>query len=293
MKCFPLKNKTQLQNMFLLNSNLIKKLTLLIVGIASIGISATVITQNVQNEMFQNEMFLNEIMALDGIPKAVIIDQIYKDYPNEEFLKKATEFLRKGGYKVDIITTDDVTVDFFKKLPSMNYEYVIFRGHSLADGNVNNINSATLFTGEKHDYHKYIKEQFQGHVSMGVPYLFSEIEQMGGFSNLQNETYFVIGSELIDELSIGTFPNSTIILAGCETTKKETLANSFLNKGASEVIGWSGLIDIKDNDMIVLQLLNETLVNDLEINEVVIAINEEFRGRLVYKTDLVYISADA
>ena len=286
MKCFPINEKTKILSMSLKNSNLIKKLSLLIFGIASIGIGVTFITLNIQNEISQNE-----IMTYDGNQRAVIIDQLYGEYPNEVFHKLATEYLEKGGYKVDIITTDDVTVDFFKKLPSMNYEYIIYRGHSLADGNVKKISSATLFTGEKHDYHKYIKEQFQGFVSTGVPYLFSDIKEMGGFENLQNQTYFVIGSELINELTIGTFPDSTIILAGCQTAEEEDLANAFLNKGASEVIGWSGLIELKDNDMIVLQLLNETLVNDVEMKDVVKAVNEEFYGRFVYKTDLVYISS--
>jgi len=43
----------------------------------------------------------------------------------------------------------------------MNYEYIVIRGHSLGDGTIKKITSATLFTGEKHDYHKYIKEQYE------------------------------------------------------------------------------------------------------------------------------------
>jgi len=279
--------------MSLKKSNSIKKLTLLIVGIASIGVSVIFFTQNVQSELFQYEMFQNEIRANEGIKKAVIIDQLYDAHPNDIFHKRVTGYFEKAGYEVDIITTEDVTVDFFKKLPSLNYEYVIYRGHSLADGNVKKLSSATLFTGEKHDYHKYIKEQFEGHVGKGVPYLWAEVKALGGFENLQDETYFVIGADLIEEVSIGTFPDSKIILGGCETAEKEALANAFLNRGASEVVGWSGLIGLKDNDLLIGLLLNQTLVNDVELEEAVKLVNEEFTGRLVYKTDLVYRSADA
>ncbi len=268
--------------------NLLKKRTLLIAGISVIGISIAFVTINIQKEMFQFE-----IMGYEGPPKAVIIDQLDNDYPNEEFQNKVTEYLRSDGYKVDLVTTDEITVDFYKKLPSMNYKYIVIRGHSLGDGAIKEIDSATLFTGEKHDYHKYIKEQFQGHVGMGVPYLYSDVERMGGFQSLLNQTYFVFGSELIDELMIGTFPNSTIILAGCETTKRKALADSFLNRGASEVIGWNGLIGFRNNDWITMRLLNETLVNDVEIKEAINEINESYDGKLVYKTALVYRSASS
>lgn len=269
--------------MSLKNSNLIKKLSLLIFGIASIGIGVTFITLNIQNEISQNE-----IMTYDGNQRAVIIDQLYGEYPNEVFHKLATEYLEKGGYKVDIITTDDVTVDFFKKLPSMNYEYIIYRGHSLADGNVKKISSATLFTGEKHDYHKYIKEQFQGFVSTGVPYLFSDIEEMGGFENLQNQTYFVIGSKFVNEAMVGKFQDSTIILGGCNTVEKSHLAKSFLKRGASVVIGWDDLVDAGENDMVILQILNESLENDFQILQAVQSVKKQIEGKLMSPSTLVY-----
>jgi len=265
-------------------SNLIKKLTLLIVGIAAIGISVTIFTPNIQNENLQYE-----ILDYDGIKKAVIIDQLYRDHPNEEFHTKITEILKKTGYKVDIFTTEDITLDFYKKLPSMNYEYIVIRGHSLGDGNIKKIKSATLFTGETHDYHKYIREQYEGHVGMGVPYIYSEISLRGGFEGLKEETYFVFGSEFIEELMVGKFPDSTIILAGCETTKKPDLANSFLKQGASEVIGWTGLVDFKYNDNYTIQLLNQTLVNNVEMKNAIDSMNEHLDGRLPfpYETQLV------
>jgi len=285
--CFRLNEKTRIQDMSLKKSNLIKKLTLLIVGIAAMGISVTVFTLNVQNENLQYE-----IMDYDGIQKAVILDQLYRDYPNEEFHEKATEYLSKAGFKVDIFTTDELTVNFYKKLPSMNYEYIVIRGHSLGEGNIKKINSATLFTGEKHDYHKYIREQYEGQVGMGVPYLYSEINEMGGFENLMDETYFVFGSEFIEELMVGKFPDSTIILAGCETTKEQALANSFLKRGASEVIGWSGLVDIDYNDRYVMHFLNQTLVHDVETKNIIDSINERLHGRLVHETQLVHYTND-
>jgi len=48
--------------------------------------------------------------------------------------------LEKAGYQVDVFTTKDITVDFFKNLPQMNYEFVVIRTHGVADfGNENSI----------------------------------------------------------------------------------------------------------------------------------------------------------
>jgi len=52
------------------------------------------------------------------IKKAVIIDQLYQDFPNESFQQNATKLLTDGGYEVDLFTTADITIDFYKELPS-------------------------------------------------------------------------------------------------------------------------------------------------------------------------------
>src|SRR3972149_6538547 len=56
-------------------------------------------------------------LTTDAIPKAAIIDQLYYDIPNKDFHQKATEFLESAGYKVDIFTTKDITIDFYNRFP--------------------------------------------------------------------------------------------------------------------------------------------------------------------------------
>ena len=269
--------------MFLAKSNLMKKRTLLIAGIVAIVISISIVTIN-----FQNDLFYFETMDYDGIPKAVIIDQLHKDYPSKSYQKEVTEILSKAGYKVDIVETDEVTLEFYKQLPSMNYKIIIFRGHSLGESN-GVTKSASLFTGEVYTHHKYIKEQFLDQVAIGVPYLFSELRETGGVdSQPANKTYFVVGSKMVDELMVGNFDESIIILAGCETMEGKLLADSFLKRGASDVIGWSGLIGVYNNDMVVTYLLNETLANGLDIGEAVDYMNEQVDGQVVFETAIVH-----
>ena len=88
----------------------------------TIGITFTIVPINLQNDLFQFET-----MGSEGIPRAAVIDQLYNDFPNEEFQNKATKHLNDLGYKVDYYLTDEITVDFFKELPSMNYGFIIFR----------------------------------------------------------------------------------------------------------------------------------------------------------------------
>src|SRR6267378_7915270 len=63
-------------------------------------------------------------------PRAIIIDQLYDDYPNSGFEEAAKRYLQYGGYAVDLYTTKNVTIDFYKNLPLMGYKIIIIRSHA-------------------------------------------------------------------------------------------------------------------------------------------------------------------
>jgi len=260
-----------------------KKQTLVIAWVVaiSIGITFTLIPLNIDADLFQFGSMEN-----DGPPKAAIIDQLYSDIPNKNFQNKVTESLKNMGYEVDYYTTEEITVDFYKQLSNKNYGFIIFRGHSLGEGAIGK--SATLFTGEKYDPHKYIQEQFTDHVGIGVPYLFQDLKGQGGQRALAEQSYFVIGSKFVDELMVGKFPDSTIILGGCDTAIKKHLSNSFLKRGASEVIGWDGLVDAGDNDKVILDLLDEIQTSDAQMFQIVDSVMKKHKGQLHVPVSLVY-----
>jgi len=111
----------------------LNKKTLLLVawmGAVAIGITLTLSPINFQNA---NSQF--ETMDSD-VPRAAIIDQLYADLPDENFENKSIEYLRDAGYQVDYYKTNEITVDFFRQLPSMNYEYIVIRSHALGEGTV-------------------------------------------------------------------------------------------------------------------------------------------------------------
>ncbi len=251
-----------------------------IVAVA-IGITFSLSPLSSQNETTQ-------FQTMDsGSPKAVIIDQLHNELPSYRFQNNVTQFLTDAGYKVDLFTTDEITIDFYKKLPAMNYEYIVIRTHALGQGVVDT--SPSLFTGEKYSEHKYIKEQFLGHIGQGVPILYGAMKDLSG-DDIMDKSYYVIGSKFVENIMIGEFPNSTIILAGCETSKNSKLAKSFLKRGASEVVGWSGLVDSGKNDMVLLELFDIALGNDVGMKDAVDLVMKSNLGTFYKPTNLVYFS---
>ena len=111
--------------------------------------------------------FLQEIPKENLVPSAVIIDQLSEELPNTYFEKQSQKIFQDAGYKVDYIKSQNVTVDFYKTLPSMGYQHVVLRSHAIAKQDTEN--PVTLFTGESYSTDKYITEQLLGHVKRAAP----------------------------------------------------------------------------------------------------------------------------
>ncbi len=220
-------------------------------------------------------------------PLAAIIDQLDDLIPNKRYQQKSLEYLENAGFDVDLYTTEDITVDFFKNLPSMNYEFIIFRTHSLEIGE--DFSDTFLFTGEKYDINKYILEQLSGQVAKAIP-----ISDQSSDETIENviadpdAMYFTVGSKLVDELMIGEFPQSVIIIGGCESVRNPDLAKSLLLRGASAVIGWDRSILSTENDRVMLALLEEILINKIGMYDGIDSVMDEFGENLKYSSELYY-----
>jgi len=73
--------------------------------------------------------------------KAVLIDALYVNYPNENFTEALNQTLQEAGFEVDIYQGAVVTVDFLKKL-SNGYKLIILRNHTA------NENKSTFWTDD-------------------------------------------------------------------------------------------------------------------------------------------------
>ena len=224
------------------------------------------------------------------IRKAVIIDQLHQDFPNESFQENATKILTDGGFEVDLVTTDDITVDFYKNLPSMDYEFIVLRSHSLAIYDKNP--SSWIFTGEKYDPGRYSQEQLSGMLSPGVPFRQGQISQMTQ-GDAKGERLFMIGSKFVDKIMEGQFSGTHIILGGCDTMSHSFFADALVKRGASSVVGWNGLVELRDNDAVMLSLLDDIFIENLEMEDAVEKVMNDYKGKTYYGTKLLHLSSGA
>lgn len=245
-----------------------------------------------------------QLETYDGPPRAVIIDQLYDDFPNDPFHTKATEYLETAGYTVDIVTTKDVTVDFYKNLPKMNYKYVVIRTHG-----AENTENVVLFTGERYTEDKYVQEQLFGQVQKAAPLLERAYHIAGDRSsdwiivndtfrylvssakpvdNAKNE-FFAISPKLVSHAMNGKFDDTIFLLGGCNTMSNPSLAKSLTDRGASMVIGWDDTVGSSDNDNVMLFFLKNTLVDNVELDTVFDDISNYYNSEyMAYPANLVY-----
>ena len=221
----------------------------------------------------------------NDIDRAVIIDQLHGDLQNLYFTEKATEYLESAGYQVDVVRAENVTVDFYKQLPKMNYKYIVLRSHAVAQSIDNPV---ALFTGEMYTEDKYIQEQLFGQVLKGAPLrdilynatidtqdwevvnsTYRTITFPANPEDAERDDFFLISPKLVKENMKGTFPGSIILLGGCSTLKNPSMAEALVAKGASTIIGWDDLVGSYDNDSGMLKMLKELLVNNLEPEEAI------------------------
>jgi len=249
-----------------------------------------------------------EKLAYDGPPKAAIIDQLYDEIPNENFHQKATEYLEAAGYEVDIFTTKDVTLEFYKTLPEKNYKIVVVRTHGVTDpGNEKSL----LFLGERYSEDKYITEQLLGNLEKATPFLelnFAQNDEELSQWVIVNDTYrykktpakvtatnsgeyFAIGPKFVNDVMTGEFSDTVFFLGGCSTLANPFLAESLISRGASSVIGWDDTVGSQTNDLYMLEVLRLALADDSKIEEAVDSVKQMLdRTTLNYDGYLSYYS---
>jgi len=249
-----------------------KKILLLLITAAAVAGTMVFLSQGIAQST-----------TYDGPPRAVIIDQLYDEMPNKEFQEEATKYLNAAGYTVDIVTTKDITVDFYKNLPKMNYKYVVVRTHG-----AKNLDDVVLFTGEKYTEDKYITEQLLGQVKKAAPLLdisytvsttadskwvtVNDTYRSLSFPanpvmDVQNP-YFAISADLVNNGMKGKFDGTIFLLGGCNTLSNPSLAKSLTDRGALMVVGWDNTVGNVDNDYAMLHFLKNTLVEHMNVSDV-------------------------
>jgi len=198
--------------------------------------------------------------------KAAIVDHLSLTIPNESFNQTVTNILQEAGFTVDYYPGEEVTVGFYKNLPTHGYGLIVLRVHSgLVEGEKPPL---CLFTSERYSETKYSWEQLTDRLT-GVAY--SEEEAKMGIA------YFGVTPKFVQQDMKGNFQNATIIMMGCNGLTELLypypvplpMPQAFIEKGAKVYIGWDLAISAGHTDKATVQLLtyltqNQTIEQAVE-----------------------------
>jgi hypothetical protein len=193
--------------------------------------------------------------------KAAIVDHLSLTAPNQTFVQTATNTLEKAGYTVDYYPGKEVTVEFYRNLPTHNYDLIILRVHS-APGD--KTSSVWLFTSEPYSKTKYVYEQLTDRVSRATPQM-PWTELLSG----NYPCYFAVGPEFVKNSMNGRFENTTVILMGCNGLTYQSLGDAFITKGAKVYVSWSGPVSASHTDQATALLLKQLITQKQTIRKAI------------------------
>lgn len=191
-----------------------------------------------------------------GPNKVAIVDQLSLTEPNPAFVETTEKLLERAGYIVDYFPGEEVTVDFYRDLPTHGYSLVILRNHSsVVRTTVSDATGVTgLYTSEPYSKNKYSLEQKTRRLIVA-------------WYNEGGPQYFGIAPEFVRSSMKGDFAGATVILMGCDGLSSEMLAEALLERGAGAVIGWTGLVSATHTDAATEHLLQHHLLDGLPMQQ--------------------------
>jgi len=215
------------------------------------------------------------LMGQSSEPKelrAAIVDQLALTEPNPSFAEEATRTLQGAGYTVDYYPGEQVTVDFYRDLPTLKYDLLVMRAHTARfeeesltlDDPVRRQEvldafgqDVFFFTSELYDRSKYAEER-------DAFRLFAVRYRQGG-----DERYFGVTPHFIESSMRGSFDGATIIIMGCDGLLFDNTPKALVERGAKAVIGWDGLVTSAQTDTATERLLQHLVVEGLPLGEAV------------------------
>jgi hypothetical protein len=190
---------------------------------------------------------------------AIIVDQLSVVYPNSTFVQTATNMLEKAGYQVTYIPHDEVTVNFYRTMPTRSDDIILLRVHGtsvILDEQGEKVQQPFVYlaTGEPDEESKYLPEK--------------QLQWIGRFmsENTGEKPVFIVMDPFFKQGMQGNFDNSIIVMMGCDGMRGKETARLFVNRGAKAVVGWTDLVSIDHTDKATLYLLKQYLVDGLSID---------------------------
>ncbi len=214
--------------------------------------------------------------------KAALVDQIALTNPNPEFTEQALAYLDEAGFNTDVYEGEEVTIEFYRTLPEKGYDLILIRSHSTNILNENTPGGPVfLFTSEVYDKSKYVKEQLTNRIGRAKT-LYDE----------DSPLYFAILSGFVRRDMKGRFDDTLVIIGGCQSLGTPDLAQAFIERGASAVVGWNEWVDLSYNDQALLHLLRGLTTEKLTLEQAMRKTMNEISPDPAYDSTLTYLTQE-
>jgi hypothetical protein len=195
--------------------------------------------------------------------KCAIVDHLYNLQPNPEFIDHVTEEFKKIGFTVDVYRGDEITVDFYRQLPSHGYKLILFRVHGgLLENETGMGDKIWLFTNESFSRMRYYMMQLRDQVS-------------GGAISLDGDAVFAISSKFVTDIMRYNFDDTVVINMACAAFYSDDLADAFVERGASAYLGWDVSVGLSYVEKATMTLVQKLCTEEMTIAQAVTSTMEE------------------
>jgi hypothetical protein len=213
--------------------------------------------------------------------KAAIVDQLSLTLPNQTFVQAVTSIMEQANYTVDYYSGENVTVGFYRNLAMHGYQIIILRVHSALGQDMTP--PLAFFTSEAYSESKYVYEQFTDQL-VSVTYNISDPDA---------PSYFGVWPGFVESSMNGRFQNTMIIAMGCNGLYYTSMAEAFIEKGASAFIGWYGPVSASHTDTATIHLLQHLLIEKETLKESILETDKEVGPDPAYDSVLIYYPLEA
>ena len=199
------------------------------------------------------------------VPRALIYDPLYREYPNNTLVETLRGMLESHGYQVDVYLGSNATLDVFLEMGF--YDIVVIRAH----GGYTNRSvgpyppGGYIYTGLHVDeavklygpsIYNWIR---RGILAEGViPPPGASVEDLSKLPR-----YVVVSPKFLRE-KLTVRPGSVFIFFGCYGMNTGKLASIILSKGASAFIAWNGGVTVNYMDRVLPQIVYSYLKGGLQ-----------------------------
>lgn len=188
--------------------------------------------------------------------KASIIDQLSLTVPNQSFVETATGILNDAGYTVHYYPGENVTVQFYRNLPTHGFSLVILRAHSTATMAEGTLTPLAIFTSELANQSKYPYEAMNEQL---IRVSFSQQELDDGI------IYYGITPSFVSQRMNGYFAKTAFIVMGCDGMFNTKMAESFVERGVGVYMSWSGPVLASHTDAATINALRHLVAEKHKI----------------------------